>query len=201
MRVEEICELKYRIGMLSILLLFREYGRNDAFGELLEMYRGEEIHEDSLWEIYWEAICKTVECVNVRFIESEDCDEHFISDETLTEYYRLCKAYGRRHGVSFKENPWVKKADAAVAGHMNGIESYGYRWRLSTGTNHKYASALHYFQYPDFCQPVQAIESILGVMDFYHREIRALRKELYPEIRRPPKCKKQKSKAKERQAA
>ena len=50
----------------------------------------------------------------------------------MDEYYELCKKYGRVNRISFKDNPYVKKASEIVATEMDGIYSYCLGWKLFT---------------------------------------------------------------------
>ena len=175
MYFHEIECFDYILGMLSIIQLMRDYQKAD---QLLDQYDKCEIDPDFECELFLDAMGYAVEFLSVHYIESEDCEEYFMADETMTEYYRLCRDYGRKCGIKWKMNPYVQKADQMVKQSMDTITDYGFSWKISTGVRHKYASSLHFYRYPDFMQTVQLIESVLEIFEFYHTEIKILKAEL-----------------------
>ena len=174
MRFQDIDGFEYCLGAVSILHLMLDYGKGE---DLMKHYGNWEITEDLNWEIYMSALDQITDIVSGRYIEAYDCDEYFFSSDDMTEYYRRCKEFGRRHGIRWDENPFVKKAWDEVCETMD-LNDHGYDWRLVTGTRHKNASSLHFYRYPDFFQTVEMVEAILIIFDFYSRALIELRKEL-----------------------
>ena len=174
MRFAEIEDFEHLLGMLSVIQIMRDSGDEKP---LLDEYKDFDIELDLEWTLFFDALEQSAECYRCHYLEGDDCDEHFFSDRVMTEYYRLCKEYGRRNDFKFAENPYVAKADKYVHQCME-IDDYGYGWKLSTGTQHKHASALHVFLYPDFCQTVWLLQSVRKALRFYHDEIESLRRAL-----------------------
>jgi len=174
MRFQEIDYFEFIMTPLAMLRLLRDYGKD---GNLLDRYRKIELCEDLLMELHFEALNQAAEFVTGYYLEEYECDKFIFSSEAMTEYYRLCREYGRRHKLPSKENPFVKKADIHVSErlHLNG---YGYGWDLKIGTRHKYASCLYFYQYSDFNRQLELLESVLQIFEFYDKELAVLRAEL-----------------------
>lgn len=171
MRFNEIEDFQYVLGAVSILRLLIQYGKGD---DLLNSYQSVEICMDYEWDVFFHALNYAAEFFSIRYIGAWDCDEMFFSSEDMTGYYRLCKEFGRKYGIAWKDNPFVINADKNVAEYMN-LRDHGYDWKLSTGTRHKYASALHFYRYADFFQTVELVEAVLLVFEFYENGVKSLK--------------------------
>lgn len=98
----------------------------------------------------------------------------------MEEFYRLCREYGRKSRVSFKNNPYVKEAVDFVNYEMNGINSYCINWSLFTPkkvTDKKWP-CLAVFTDAEFYQPVQLVESLYNIRTYYMQALEKLKKEL-----------------------
>lgn len=98
----------------------------------------------------------------------------------MEEFYRLCREYGRKNGVSFKNTPYVKEAVDFVNQEMNGIDSYSIGWSLFTPkkVTQKKWPCLAVFTDPEFYQPVQLVESLYNIRTFYMGGVKRLKAEL-----------------------
>ena len=165
------------LGTLSIIQYLRIYGKANA---ILETYKNMEICLDFEYELFYDALSHSVEFFSYQYCENHDFEELFISDSTMNEYYKLSYAYGHKHNLPANQNPYIKNADDFVCDSMNEIQDHGFQWKISRGTKHKYASAIHVYKYPDFIQIVSLVQSVLEIFEFYHDEVAKLREELNP---------------------
>lgn len=180
MTINYIEEMDYLVGMLSTMKLMFDSGKGEGLFNAFEKVRFDPEYQ---YELFWEALMYASDFYDEKYHEDDDATEYTLSDKVVTEYYVLCKQYGRRKRIRFKDNPYVKKADDYVTEQMNAIRDYGIGWNLFTKTTGEYTSALNIWLYPGFIQTVELIESILDVFDFYEKEIQTLRAELAPKTK------------------
>lgn len=98
----------------------------------------------------------------------------------MEEFYRLCREYGRKNCVSFKNNPYVREAADFVNQEMNGIDSYSIAWSLFTPkkVTKKRWPCLAVFTDAEFYQPVQLVESLYNIRSYYMQALEKLKAEL-----------------------
>ena len=100
----------------------------------------------------------------------------------MEEFYRLCREYGRKKRIYFKNNPYVREAADFVNREMNGIDSYCINWRLFTPkkvTDKKFP-CLAVFTDVEFYQPVQLVEALCNIRTYYKQALEKLKEELRP---------------------
>jgi len=152
-------------------------------------------------EIYYEALDDVADSVS-GILANEDVNIQKFSFPGMKEFYCLCREYGRKNRVSFKNNRYAREAADFVNREMNGIDSYCINWRLFTPkkvTDKKWP-CLAVFTDVEFYQPVQLVESLYNIRTCYKQALEKLKEELRPpraELLLPPKV----SRAAERNAA
>ena len=100
----------------------------------------------------------------------------------MDEYYELCRKYGRINRLSFKDNPYAKKAKEKVYTEMESINSYCLNWALFTPkkrTKKRY-NCLWVITDPEFNQHVTLIKALCNIRTFYKEGVEELKKELEP---------------------
>lgn len=105
----------------------------------------------------------------------------YFSDPPMLEYYRLCRDYCQIYGVSLKNNPFVKQAEAYVNEmlyyNINGSVDYG--WTLHTRINHARASGILFAfssDYFGYYPLLELTEVMLEIFRYYETELVALKK-------------------------
>ena len=184
----------YMDAMLGILMI--EKIRYDHTGTIT----GIPLQEDYLWEVYYEALDDVADSVS-GILANEDVNIQKFSFPGMKEFYCLCREYGRKNRVSFKNNRYAREAADFVNREMNGIDSYCINWRLFTPkkvTDKKWP-CLAVFTDVEFYQPVQVGEALYNIRTCHKQALEKLKEELRPpraELLLPPEL----SRAAERNA-
>lgn len=154
--------------------LFYDFGRLDMLDTNFP------VDEDYRWTLEYEAMngisgAIWEECDENRFVQ-----KYYFSDPAMMEYYRLCRAYCGRFGVSLKDNPYMNEASAYVHRMLRWIDgNFGYT--LQTKINHEWASGIvaGYDEY--FYSHTELIEALLYIFDFYKNGVETLKAALSQE--------------------
>lgn len=147
----------------------------DATGKIIEC----DLHSDYFFDIYMEAVDSAAKTVSAGTINDYEYINKY-SFQCMDEYYELCRKYGRIHKVSFKNNPYIKKAEDNINSEMNSINSYCYDWTLFTPkkkVKNKY-NCLWVLTYPEFNQFVSLVKALCSIRTFYEEGVKELKKEL-----------------------
>ena len=162
----------YYIGMIQMLKLFY-----DKTGEIL--YPDEVLCTDLEYEIYHEVLQLCTKYTKNYYYKESDETQMIFYDDKMTEFYRLCKEYGRKHNIKFKDNPYVKKAGSEVYSYFDTIPDYSFDWKIQIGTHHQFASSLYFYTGPDFIQTCCAVKAIYDSFNYYAEALEEIRKELF----------------------
>jgi phenylalanine-4-hydroxylase len=101
----------------------------------------------------------------------------YFSDSTIMEYYRLCREYGKRHGVKLATNPYMLEAKRFVDNCLDqGCPVCEYR--LQTKINHDWASGVVFRMWPEFEWHFALLTLIHQIFGFYREQLQRLKKEL-----------------------
>lgn len=185
----------YMDDLLGILAM--EKIRYDHTG----IIAGETLHEDYFLETYYEALGDVADSICAS-VDDYDVYIQKFCFPGMEEFYRLCREYGRKNRVSFKNNPYVRKAAIFVNHEMYGIDSYCINWSLFTPkkVTEKKWPCLAVFTDAEFYQPVQLVESLYNIRTYYMQALEKLKKDLqYP--KKEILCLPEASEAAERRAA
>lgn len=135
------------------------------------------VNEDGWWSMVHNALQSVTNSV---WITGDDAViKYYFSDDTMMEYYRLCREYCRIFGVSLKDNPFMKQAGAYVSQMLADISGY-YDWFLHTRINHKWASGIVIMHGETFDSQgyMELLEALLEIFSFYEAELSALKKSI-----------------------
>ena len=136
---------------------------------------------DYFFEIYMDAIESAANELEYGMI----CDYENVNKYSfpqMDEYYELCRKYGRINRISFKDNPYYKKAYDYVYSEMESIYSYCIDWTLFTPkkrTKKRY-NCLWVKTDPEFNQHVTFVKALCSIRTFYKEGVEELKKELEP---------------------
>ena len=101
----------------------------------------------------------------------------YFSSTDMMEYYRLCRVYGKKHGVKLSANPYMLEAKRLVDDCLDqGCPVCEYR--LQTKINHKWASGIVFRMWPEFEWHFALLTQINRVFGFYTEQLQKLKKAL-----------------------
>ena len=169
---EVVINPDYTLGVLSIEKLL-----HDHLGAVM----GTPIDEDYLYECMYQAIAEIAQDVECGYNDDWAMNIFHIVFPSMRSFYDLCREHSRRHRVSFKRNPYVRAAVQAVNEHMENIDDYDVNWRLCTPKKEypKKRCELVVYTGMEFYQPVELVESLCEIREFYIETEKKLRLELY----------------------
>jgi len=157
---------------VRVCKLFHDFGRL----EMLET--GYPVDRDFEYQMLYEALENVTDNVWVRYNDYEYEQKLYYSDPAMMEYYRLCRDYCNRFGVSLKDNPYMKSASDYV-GRMLNFHKSSFMYILQTKINHEHASGIVVFYLEEyFSDYFELAEALLYIFDFYKTEAQKLRAEL-----------------------
>jgi len=146
------------------------------YGKLDRMDLGWTVDEDLWWPLMLDALQNVSDACWVECLDMEN--KYYFSDPAMMEYYRLCREYCCRFGVSLKRNPFMQKAEEHVNRLLGSLCSYGYGWTLHTRINHEWASGIVLGVDDQFSAYMALIEVLLRIFLYYETELDVLKQVL-----------------------
>lgn len=170
----------------------------DHMGQIL----GTDLDSDYIFENQYETIYMMASSFYTEYDDRNDATIFIIMFPKMREYYELCREYGRKHKLSRKNNSFFTEAGKYVYKKLNQVNSYSIDWKLCTPKKivKKKALQLIVFLGPEFFQPVELVESLFEIRDFYEEGVKKLKAEL-SENQPKPALQLLPAKAEERSAA
>jgi len=139
------------------------------------------IDADYLYACMDEAIFEIVQDVTYKYSDNLGMSIAHIVFPSMRPFYDLCREHSRRHQIRFKRNPYVLEAAKVVNSYMGGINDYDVGWRLCTPKKEfpKKRCELVVYTGMEFYQPVELVESLCEIREFYIEAEKKLRLDLY----------------------
>ncbi len=136
---------------------------------------GIDLDSDCISEVYYSALLSIVPDGPVCFEKSDDQGYKYCYPY-MEQYFALCREYGKRHQIGFKNNPYVKEAVEFINHQMYGVGSYAMDWAMYAP---KKITAKHYpclilLLGPEFWMPVDLVDSLFNIRRFFAEKTPAL---------------------------
>ena len=122
------------LEMLQLLKFFHGIGLYDSFCHITALteddyYELVQLGLENIAPIYIESQISSGDDGDVVIEEGDDCDDygwhchtlHMFSSPEMQEYYRLCRIYEYKHGLSPKENRFVTAAERHYCNCLNCV--------------------------------------------------------------------------------
>ena len=169
---EVVINPDYTLGVLSIEKLLYDH---------LGIVTDSSIDADYLYACMDEAIFEIVQDVAYGYNDNMGMSIAHIVFPSMRPFYDLCREHSRRHRINFKRNPYVLEAAKVVNSYMGGIDDYDVGWRLCTPKKEypKKRCELVVYTGMEFYQPVELVESLCEIREFYIEAEKKLRLELH----------------------
>ena len=103
----------------------------------------------------------------------------FFSDQSMMDFYRLCRDWSRQRGIGLKDNPYMRHAEQELEEQLDSIHSCYYVYRYSTKVNHRWASGITLYISPEFNQEFALLKALAYLFDYYKRTAERLRYEIW----------------------
>ena len=171
--------IMYLLPSIAAARLFYSFGKLD---EMIQV--GIEAASDDFQMYYWELLTLTADFADNQYREVWEVDHWYFSNESMVEYYRLCRIYSQSYRIKLSANPYMEKARRFVNSAMN-LYCTGYDWHLQTKVNHKWASGIVFETDCYFNGEMEILEALLEIQAWYNREVVELRNLLEKEAQKP----------------
>ena len=167
-------DIREVIPSISAACMYYAYGKLDKLQKL-----GLDEATDDFYMMYYELLESSADFVCSDYNEYYNTTKWYFSFKSMMEYYRLCRDYCNKRGVSLKANPYMREAEKAVDRIMSLGSSYGYGYALKTKINHQWASGivLETDEYFDGHQDV--LEALLCLDEWFRQSVDKLKDDLH----------------------
>lgn len=133
-----------------------------------------------------EALFMLSEAVWRNYSEYNGSETMYFSHPDMMEYYRLCHAYGKKHGVKPADNPYMRNAAAYVRKLLHQDGCYTCSYRLQTKVNHEWASGIVFSMWPEFNGQLVLLILMGRIFRFYTAELEKLKAETAVSLPKAP---------------
>lgn len=148
---------------VRIAKLFYEYGKLDRLLENGVTYSGE-----SLYDFFYEYFEAATDYFDLDFHENYEVDHWYFSFRSMVRYYHLCRDYSCLFGVKLRENPYVRKAEAALADAFYDCScNGGLGWGYAKKCNGAWSSGVFVEMDCYFHSEYELLEALLTIDDWY----------------------------------
>lgn len=155
---------------VRIAKLFYEYGKLDRLLGNGVKYAGESLYDN--FYAYFEAIA---DYFDLDFHENYEVDHWYFSFRSMVQYYHLCRDYSCLFGVKLRDNPYVRKAEAALADAFYDCScNGGLGWGYAKKCNGAWSSGVFVEMDCYFHSEYELLEALLAIDDWYTEECKAL---------------------------
>ena len=163
-----------RSGGRTIACMYYAYGKLDKLQKL-----GLEEATDDFFMMYYELLDASADFVCSDYNEYYNTSRWYFSFKSMMEYYRLCRDYCNKRGVSLKANPYMREAELAVDRIMSLNHAYGYGYRLNTRINHQWASGIVLETDEYFGGHEEVLEALLCLDEWFRQGADKLKDDLH----------------------
>ena len=123
-----------------------------------------EIHSDSEYETFIEALLTTDGYIDEEETNGFDCTVIVFRNECIKRYIGLALKYGSMNGLPKGNNFWISRLEAHISNKMRSIGDYSYDWDYNVSSTKK--AFLKVYIGPEFYQTVEMIQAIASILHF-----------------------------------
>ncbi len=182
MTMEELSEVfSQAIIPLRIAKLLKDKGQEQAFETIRDCY-----HIDD--EDEFPALLDALGAISDFF---DDYDEEqgisamYFSDQSIKEYYWLCREETRLKKIPFWKSAYVSRAAANARRWLDSPGCYYCDYQLKTDLEEPWGCGIVFLYDPDyFYEFYPLLHNMLGALSFYKEHLPALRREV-DQLKRP----------------
>lgn len=129
--------LKEAIHMVYLMKQLQVIGKSDVIGNWTDepIAVDGDIDYDTIYSTSLSAISGIFEYYNDQYNDDKGVETTVLSDKVIVDYYLLAGIYGKRNGLTNKNNPYFQAAEKEASSWF--YFSYSLGWRLAGYTDPK----------------------------------------------------------------
>lgn len=177
MTMEELNEVfPCAVIPLRIAKLLKDSGLEQAFQTIRDDYR---VDYDDEYPASLDALGLISDFFEGDYDEEQGISSMYFSDRTIMEYYRLCKEEARLKKIPFQASAYVHKAEGNVRRWLDSSGCYYCDYQIKIDTEKQWGCGIAFlFDSDQFYEFYPLLYNMLGALNFYKRELPALRREV-----------------------
>ena len=123
-----------------------------------------EIHSDSEFDTFFEALLTTDGYIDEEETNGFDCTVIVFRNECIKRYIGLALKYGSINGLPNGNNFWISRLEAHINNKMRSIGDYSYDWDYNVSSTKNLFFKVYIGS--DFYQTVNMIQAIASILHF-----------------------------------
>ncbi len=131
-----------------------------------------EIHSDSEYETFIEALLTTDGYIDEEETNGFDCTVIVFRNDCLKRYISLALKYGSMNGIPKGNNFWISRLEAHISNKMRSIGDYSYDWDYNVSSTKK--AFLKVYIGPEFYQTVSMVQAVAEILHFIEETLSGL---------------------------
>ena len=131
-----------------------------------------EIHSDSEYETFIEALLTTDGYIDEEETNGFDCTVIVFRNECIKRYIGLALKYGSINGLPNGNNFWISRLETHINNKMRSIGDYSYNWDYNVSSTRK--AFLKVYIGPEFYQTVSMVQAVAEILHFIEESLAEL---------------------------
>ena len=177
MTMEELNEV-FSCVMIPVRIakLFKDKGMDQAFQLIRDDYCAD---YDDEYPATFDALGLISDFFESDHAEEQGISTMYFSDQTLMEYYRLCREETRLKKIPFQASVYVRQAEMNVQKWLDSPDCYYCDYQLKIEPEKQWGCGIVFlFDSDYFNEFYPLIYNMLGALNFYKTNLPALRREV-----------------------
>lgn len=183
MTIKELSEFfSQTIIPLRIAKLLKSNGMELAFQTIRDEYH---VDYDDEYPAALDALGLLSDFFEDDYDEEQGISTMYFSDQTIMEYYRLCREEARLKNFSFWRSSYVRQAERNVQRWLDAPDCYYCDYQLRVDLEEQWGCGIVFLYDPDYFNDFYPlVYNMLGALNFYKESLPALRREV-DRLKRP----------------
>lgn len=177
MIIQELQELlPQALVPVQVAKLLKTYGEEAAFQAVCRICS---VDSNDEYAASIEALEHIYDFVERDYDEANDIEMMYFSDQTIMEYYRLCREDARLRKIPFEKSPLVRKAADHVREWLYEAECYYCGYELRIDPEKQWGCGIFFECFTEmFWEYYPLLRRLLNALAFFKAELPALRREV-----------------------
>lgn len=167
---------------LRIAKLLKDHGMDQAFEAIQNDYH---VDDGDEYPASLDALGTISDFFEDNYEEEQSVATMYFSDQSIMEYYRLCREEARLKKIPLWESPYVSRAEMSVQRWLEAPGCYYCDYRLEIDPDKQWGCGIVFLYDSDyFYEFYPLFHNMLGALSFYKEALPDLRREV-DRLKRP----------------